>query len=113
MSYCPDCKYNFIDEINVCPDCKKELVDKIPEKHEVKVEWISLIKVTSSVMADMLKGTMEENEIVCLEKSDLFHSAFATEATSIAGGQAEIFVPSDKIEKAKSILEQLNARFGE
>lgn len=110
MKYCPKCKYSFEDEVKICPDCNEELVDNIPEKHEVEIQWKILAKLNSSVMADMLKEALEENDIVCLEKSDMFHSAFAIEATGMAGGDTEIFVPGDKFEKAKNILKQINAR---
>lgn len=113
MSYCPKCKYNFIDEIKTCPDCNMELIDQVPEDHEVATEWISLTKVTSAVMADMLKEALEENDIICLKKTDMFNSAFAIEATSIAGGDTEIFVPNDKLEKSKNILEQLNIQIAD
>lgn len=113
MSYCPKCRYNFVDEIKVCPDCKEKLVERISENQDVEQDWISLQKLNSSIMADMLKEALEENEIVCLEKNDMFHSAFAIEATSMAGGEIEIFVPKDKIEKSKNILEQINTRIAE
>lgn len=110
MSYCPKCKYYFENDVKVCPDCKTELVDQIPQEEVDVTKWMSLERFSSSVMADMLKEALEENEIVCLEKSDMFHSAFSMEATSIAGGEFEIFVPNDKLEKAKNILLQLNSR---
>ncbi|MFP4546524.1 MAG: putative signal transducing protein [Fidelibacterota bacterium] len=110
MSYCPKCKYEFEDDVKICPDCKKELVEKKPVEQHVERKWVTLDKMTSSVMADMLKEALEENEINCLEKSDMFHSAFAMESTSMAGGAVEILVPADQINKAKNILEQINDR---
>ena len=110
MSYCPKCKYEFEDDLKTCPDCKAELIDKIEELHEVESKWVSLVKMNSSIMVDMLKEALEENEITCLEKSDMLHSAFSLESTSIAGGNLEILVPSDRIDKAKNILVQINSR---
>ena len=113
MSYCPKCKYEFENDVKTCPDCKMELIDKITEEQIIEQKWVLLAKMTSSVMASMLKETLEENEIVCLEKTDMFHSAFVIEATSLAGGQSEIFVPNELVEKAKNIYEQLNNRIAE
>lgn len=110
MKYCPKCKYEFEDHVQKCPDCKTDLVDKIEDLHEVESKWVSLIQLNSAIMSDMIREALEENEIVCLEKSDILHSAFAIDSTSIAGGNVEIFVPSEKLEKAKNILDQINAR---
>ena len=113
MSYCPKCRYEFEDDVKICLDCEMELMEGKPVEQEVKRKWVSLEKMTSSVLADMLKEALEENDIYCLEKSDMFHSAFAMEATSIAGGTVEILVPADQINKAKNILEQINNRITE
>jgi hypothetical protein len=110
MSYCPKCKYEFEDSVKFCPDCEMQLIEKKPEEHVVETKWVLLDKLNSSVMADMLKEALEENEIFCLEKSDMFHSAFAMESTSFAGGEIEILVPEDRLPKAKNILKQINNR---
>jgi len=113
MSYCPECKYEFEEDVKICPDCKTELIGKVEELHEVDSKWVSLVKLNSSIMADMLKEALEENGVTCLEKSDMLHSAFAIESTSIAGGNLEILVSSEHIEKAKNILEQLSSKIEE
>ncbi len=113
MSYCPECRYEFEEDVKTCPDCKMELMAGKPVEKPVDRKWVILEKMTSSVMADMLKEALEENEINCLEKSDMFHSAFAMESTSIAGGTVEILVPADQLNKAKNILVQINNRVTE
>ncbi len=110
MSYCPKCKYEFEDKVKVCPDCNIELLEHIPEDHTANEKLVRLTKLNSAVKADMVKEALEENDIFCLEKSDMFHSAFATENTAFAGGEVEIFVVEEKLTKAQNVLNQLNER---
>ena len=113
MKYCPKCKSSFENEIKICPDCNMELVSKLDAEPADNQKWVSLSKMNSSIMADMLKEILEENNIVCLEKNDMFHSALGLEATAMAGGETEIFVPDEMLAKAKNILEQLNSKIAE
>ena len=39
MAWCPKCKYEYVEGIEICPDCGCELVDQLPEENIPEFEF--------------------------------------------------------------------------
>ena len=56
MSYCPECKYEFVEDIKECPDCKSLLVEALPDENQpIEVKWAPLQTLPSAMYAEMAK----------------------------------------------------------
>ncbi len=108
MPFCPRCKYEFAEGLDICPDCNAKLVDKIPEEHEVSIKWVLLSTLSSPIMAEMVKETLENHGIRSFIKTDVLNAAFLAKGTSTAGSFAKIFVPEEDKKSAEEILKSIS-----
>jgi hypothetical protein len=72
MQFCPDCKFEYVEEIEVCPDCGIRLVGEVPEASETlnPISYVFLRDLPSRLYAEMLKGALEKEGIPCFIKGD-------------------------------------------
>ena len=77
MPYCPRCRDEFQDWVEVCPDCNVTLVDELPpvpkpakrKGHDDPL--VPIATAANEAMANMWAGMLEENGIHCLIKDKL------------------------------------------
>ena len=71
--YCPDCKSEFIEGIEVCPECVVNLIDELPP--EPKPEFVDFQEVLATYNpADiaLLKSILDSEEITYFFKGENF-----------------------------------------
>ena len=72
MPFCPNCRNEFQDWVEICPDCKVALVDELPDlppKLKNPVDPIMYIGTApNEPIAYMWAGILEDNGIKCLIK---------------------------------------------
>ncbi len=72
MPFCPNCRDEFEDWVEICPDCRVALVDELtplPPKPEILVDPIIHIGTApNEPIANMWAGILEDNGIKCLIK---------------------------------------------
>ena len=108
MPFCPHCRYEYVDGIDVCYDCGIKLVDVLPDEvshDEIKVKWKPLQSLPGRIYAEMAKEVFDKKGIPSLIKSTFFSSAYGTRG--IFGDKTIIFVPEDRFEECTEIINQM------
>ncbi len=109
MPFCPDCRYEFTEDVTTCPDCGAKLVKALPPDVEPgEVKWVLLGKVSSIIDAEMLKEALGNHEIQVIIESDIFNSALIAHGTQSAGTFAKVFVPEEYLDAAKEIFDTIS-----
>jgi hypothetical protein len=108
MPFCPNCKYEYEQEVEVCPDCGAALVDTLPEEKEAEpVKHVFLRDVPSRLYAEMLKGALENQGISCVVKGDDIGIMLGTYSTTQAPMRTSVWVDRNKLFQAQKIAEQI------
>ncbi|MFQ5639409.1 MAG: putative signal transducing protein [bacterium] len=70
-------------------------------------KWVRLHSLPGPVYADMVKAALEEQHIPCLVTKDFLSSAYGAQGTGSGGLETHLFVPEDRLEESKSVLNQM------
>ncbi len=110
MPYCPKCRGEFQNWVQVCPDCGVALVDMLPElppvkpKPKAKLSKEPLVYIATAPnepLARMWAGILENEGIYSLVRgSDLGAAMYVPSLLS----HSEIHVLASQAEKAREIL---------
>ncbi|MDO8684049.1 MAG: DUF2007 domain-containing protein [Armatimonadota bacterium] len=108
MPFCPKCKYEYIEGVEVCPDCDLKLVKKLHEQkesiHDDDEEWVSLGSIADEAEFQIVKGLLESSGIPVWVRSDIISWAGINRPGDI--GEKFISVPASKVEEAREIIKQ-------
>ncbi|MCD6161735.1 MAG: hypothetical protein J7K40_04900 [candidate division Zixibacteria bacterium] len=71
MPYCPRCRCEYEDDIDICPDCNERLVDSLTieimlnyyDDEVVNEDWVPIALLASSRYADMLLSGLRAKDI--------------------------------------------------
>lgn len=119
MPFCPKCRFEYKPGMEFCPDCGRKLVPKLkePEKEKTEIEGVEhfepdeeprlkLLYVTrSTIYANFLKETLEQNKIPFLVKRESMGLVPALVNQPLT--DVKIYVREEDFEKACEIKEQL------
>jgi len=104
MPYCPKCRDEFQDWVEVCPDCKVSLVEELPiqPKHEEMEEPLVHIATASNEPLAMMWAEILENKGInsLVKRGDLGPAMYTPSLLS----HCEIHVLASQAEKARQIL---------
>ncbi|HPZ09476.1 MAG TPA: DUF2007 domain-containing protein [Candidatus Eremiobacteraeota bacterium] len=102
MPYCPVCRSEFEERISRCSRCDCELVEKLPEEL-LDINIKSLCKVKTSPEAYLIKGLLDPEGILVFIRpfEVVMYNGIVSDSE---GSWGEIYVPSEDIEKARTIL---------
>jgi len=104
MPYCPQCRDEFQDWVEVCPDCNVALVNELPDlqKREMSEErLVHIATAPNEIMANMWSGILEEHGIQCLLKGGGLQAAMYASPLSVP---YEIHVLESEAANATEIL---------
>ncbi len=101
MKFCPDCRSAYKDEIEKCPDCGTALVEKLEEFENI--EFAELCDVEGPFKANLIVDVLEDNDIECYLYSEPVH-IYPIPGEGI---QFTVYVNREKLEQAKSLLEDI------
>lgn len=106
MPFCPQCQYEYVEEITHCADCGAELVESLPEIdfRNSSIKWVKLNSLPGRVYAEMVKEVLDREGIPSRIIGGVFDSQLihGTEGTI-----ATIFVPQEYFERSKRIQNEM------
>ena len=117
MPFCPQCRDEFEDEVEVCPDCRVALVPELPRKtvpaalveklhsEPQKLSDEPLVRVANppnESIGIFWQGILEENGIKSMLGGSNFRSPYIS---SPSDSRLSIFVLESKAEEARALLE--------
>jgi len=110
MPFCPQCRYEYLPQVQTCPDCGAELVEQLPDYPVVNeaVRWVGLTSLSGTVYAKMVAEVLEQRGIPNYIQSLLGSGGLGVISTAgAAGAQARIFVPEDHQREAQELQDQM------
>ena len=111
--FCPQCRYEYIDNVWICPDCGEKLVDRLPEDDteiidvEKRIRFVPLPNLPGRVYADMVKGALETRGIPCYIQPNGVGGVLRTVGTGIPGHSVRLYVPEERLEECLEIQHQM------
>jgi hypothetical protein len=106
MPYCPECRRQFEDDVDVCPHDNAELVEELPyqtiESDDGTV-WIEIASVGTDDEARLLQGFLEAEEIPAQIES----LKFTMEPVNFGQlGDIRVYVPSQFEQTAFDLIRE-------
>lgn len=109
MPFCPNCKFEYKEEVQICPDCGAVLVEKLPEQPPETLKpitYVFLKDLPSRLYAEMLKEALEEEGIPCMVKGDDIGIMLGSYSTT-SPVRVSIWVDRNKFFEAKKIAQEI------
>ncbi len=75
--------------------------------------WVKLRTVEGDITAEMLCQALVNADIPCEIKRSMLASGLGAHSVSLAGNQATLMVPEEKLDAAKAVLEAIDFEPGE
>ncbi|MFQ6675289.1 MAG: DUF2007 domain-containing protein [Fidelibacterota bacterium] len=106
--FCPECQSEYQEGISVCPDCRVTLIPELPPvEPPEEIRWVALKELSSQVEAEMVKESLENEGIMSYLKADFLTTTYGIRGLSLTGSRATLYVPEDRLEEARSIVEDI------
>src|SRR3990170_8012601 len=108
MPFCPNCRFEYKQEIKICPDCGADLVPELQVKKEnaENIKYVQLRGVPSRLYAEMLQEALEKQDIPCLIQAEDAGLMLGTLGTT-SSLRVSVWVPEELKEKAEEIAFQI------
>ncbi|MFQ6615779.1 MAG: DUF2007 domain-containing protein [Fidelibacterota bacterium] len=109
--FCPECESEYKEGITVCPDCRTTLIPELPASETPKeIRWVPLKELSSQIEAEMVKESLDDEGIPSYLKADFLTTTYGIRGLSLAGSRATLYVPEDRVEQARSIVEDITGK---
>ena len=106
MPFCPKCRAEYVDGVEMCSDCQIPLVAELPPKEEPEyIEMVELERVQDEVAGVMKKGILENSGITVIlqaAKIPAYDGIASTWSTYYWG---KLLVPKEDLETSRKILD--------
>jgi hypothetical protein len=107
MPYCPNCRYEYKEDIKECPDCGAFLADKLKEEESPQgINYVPLRTLPSRLYAEMLQEALKKEGIPSIIKGDDVAITFGSYGTTSAV-TVTIWVPEEEVEKCEEMADQM------
>ena len=109
MPYCPNCKYEYKENIEECPDCGAKLVDELEEldqETEEGIKYVPFRTFPSRLYAEMLKEALENEGIPSIIKGDDVAIVLGSYSTT-SPVEVSIWVPEEELDRAEQIADAM------
>jgi DNA-directed RNA polymerase subunit RPC12/RpoP len=106
MPYCPNCRYEYKDNIVECPDCGAKLVEKLEEETIEDIKYVPFRTLPSRLYAEMLKEALEKEGIPSIIKGDDVGIMLGSYSTT-SPVEVSVWVQEENLEGAEQIADQM------
>jgi hypothetical protein len=106
MPFCPQCRYEYNENIKTCPDCRIPLVSHLSEdhNHDEGVELVALHALPGVIYGEMVKESLEKAGIRCVLKTDVVSTGLLARGALGVGQECQIYVNKKDEKRAENIL---------
>jgi len=115
MPYCPGCRGEFQDWVQICPDCQVNLVSELApvpqnkqktysplDKKKINEPILPVASAPDELIASMWQGILKDNGINCLLGTG---SSVLTSQGQKFGVPVTIFTLASEVKRAREILD--------
>ncbi len=111
MAYCPKCRHEYLENIDICPDCDVDLVQdlppEIPEEYE-GAAWVEVYTFPGSLYANMAVELLNREGIPAYTISNFGGSSLGVAGGSnYVGASATVFTLEPDSDIAFDLLEPM------
>ena len=108
MPFCPKCKYEYRQGIEICPDCDERLVHELPLEVEEPPDlfkhyddWVQAARFASPIYADMIVEALKAQNIpaVILQGGSKAFGQYGTSWQGPGSGGFTLMIPREHIEE--------------
>lgn len=104
MPWCPKCKTEYEEGVEVCNDCEADLVKELPQEAPVQYDKQALLTtVDNSIQADLIESLLTAYSIPVYKRYKE-SGAFMEVYMGMSRSGVDIFVPSKLKQKALEII---------
>lgn len=107
MSFCPSCKYEYLDKIKICPDCNVKLVDKLDSTVTLsEKDWVVVYTSDAEYEIEMIKDNLESADIEVTVLSQKDRSIPGAGDFSII----KLLVKHEDVDSAVNFINEMNKK---
>lgn len=105
MPFCPNCRFEFNEVIQICADCGTDLVSELPPGEGVEyVDWKIVQSVSSEILGNILKGVLESGGIEAVLRSHEMPSVGSVQG-DFSPDWGDILVHPEDFRNARNLIE--------
>jgi len=117
MPFCPKCRYEYKQMVEICPDCNEKLVYSLPEEVseqtssdiETYRDWVQIARLTSPQYAEMVVEALRTKNIPAVILSGTGHfgqtGQFGVSSFRSVGGGYSLMVPKEHVTETDNVGE--------
>lgn len=106
MPFCPNCKYEYKEDVKECSDCGASLIDKLPEEAPEESDYVPLRSLPSRLYAEMLAEALKKEGISSIIKGDDVGIMLGSYSTT-SPVNVTIWVPEGEVDRCAEIANQM------
>ena len=104
--FCPECKSEFVEGIEICPECHVHLVDELePDPEPEFVDFVEVLATYNPADIALLKSILDSEGITYFFKGENF------QYMRPLVDPARLMVRKDQVENAVDLLKDLKLSF--
>jgi len=102
--YCPNCRGEFLPEIDRCPDCDVELVNELPPEDHT-VELVPVVRAADHAELTIVRSILEGAGIPAVVEGEDVPLLLSDDTTTLPGDGITVLVPRKSSEEARTLLQ--------
>ena len=102
MPFCPECGYEYEENVKVCPDCEVKLVDQLLEEH-FDGEMVEVYSTFSSAEAGLMKEILYGNGIFSALSNELGSGMWGSAPSE--AGEVRVYVSGRDEARARELIQ--------
>ncbi len=77
MPFCPECAFEYHDDVMVCPECRVKLVKRLPTVGGPAAmapddSWVGVCHISDELSTEMIRGLLDSNNIPSMVTASIF-----------------------------------------
>ena len=104
--FCPECRSEFIEGINICPECDVTLIDGLPPDLEPEfVDFVEILATYNPADIALLKSILDSEDITYFFKGENFQHIRPW------ADPARLMIRTDQVEEVTNLIKDLKLSY--